>query len=192
MNPEDLSRCLRHGSGTFLARRRGAVGASLAAIGSLGVIALYQIGLIAHLPDPPLPGFDADKVHSSAEAYSLLAVPDAMLGLGSYAATAVLAAMGGPDRMTARPWLPLVLAGKVAFDVAQAVRLSWNEVTKQRALSVWSLFTMTATGVTALLVMPEAHAALQHLLHRRYEFAAEASVLGHRQGDTKERKVGAG
>ena len=48
---------------------------------------VYQIGLIAHLPDPPLPGFDADKVHGSAKAYALFAVPDAAIGLTSYAVT---------------------------------------------------------------------------------------------------------
>jgi hypothetical protein len=165
MTAEELSRSLRYGSGMFLARRRAAVGASLAAGGSLGVIALYQMGVIAHLPDPPLPGFDADKVHGSAEAYAMLAVPDAMLGLASYAVTAILAAMGGPDRTTARPWLPPALAAKVAFDVAQAARLTRNELTKQRALSVWSLITTGATGVTALLVMPEARAALHCLVH---------------------------
>ncbi|MGH2410521.1 MAG: vitamin K epoxide reductase family protein [Chloroflexota bacterium] len=163
MNPEELSQSLRHGSGTFLARRRAVVGASLAAMGSLGVIALYQLGMIAHLPDPPLPGFDADKVHGSASAYALLAAPDAMLGLGSYAATTLLAAMGGPDRATARPWLPLALAGKAAFDVAQAGRLTLNEVRKQHALSAWSVVTAAATGATAVLVVPETRAALRRL-----------------------------
>lgn len=165
MTPEELGQRLRRGSGTFLAGRRAVVGASLAAMGSLGVIALYQMGLIAHLPDPPLPGFDADKVHGSAEAYARLVTPDALLGLGSYAATALLAAMGGPDRATTRPWIPLALAAKVAFDVTQAGRLTLNEVTKQRALSAWSLLTTGATGATALLVVPEARAALRRLAH---------------------------
>ncbi|MGH2347392.1 MAG: vitamin K epoxide reductase family protein [Chloroflexota bacterium] len=165
MTPEELSRNLRYGSGAFPARRRAQVGASLAAMGALAVIALYQMGLIAHLPDPPLPGFDADKVHGSAEAYSLLAVPDAVLGLVSYAATTMLAAMGGADRTTRQPWLPLALAGKVAFDVAQAARLTRNELTKQRALSIWSLFVAGATGAAALLVVPEARAALHCLVH---------------------------
>src|SRR5579871_3628129 len=100
MNAEELSRCLRQGSGTFLERRRAVVGVSLAAMGSLGLIALYQIGVIAHLPDPPLPGFDADKVHGSAQAYARLATPDAVLGLGSYVTTLMLAAMGDADRAT--------------------------------------------------------------------------------------------
>jgi len=162
---QELSRQLRHGVGPFLGRRRAVVGASLAAMGSLGVIALFQMGIIGHLPDPPLPRFDADAVHGSAEAYAVLATPDAVLGLGSYAVTAMLAVIGGEDRATAQPWLPLALAGKVLFDLAQAGRLTLNEVTEQHALSAWSLVTTGATCVMAVLTVPETRAALRRLLH---------------------------
>ncbi len=172
MTPEKLGLSLRHGSGAGMARRRAMVGASLAAMGSLGVVALYQLGLIAHLPDPPLPGFDADKVHGSAEAYAILSTPDAVLGLGSYAVTAALAAMGAPDRATTRPWIPLALAAKVAFDLAQASRLTLNEVTEQRALSAWSMLTTGATLATAALVVPEARAAARHLIHCKGPFSS--------------------
>jgi hypothetical protein len=165
VTPENLSLRLRRGRDLFLERRRGMVSLSLAGMGSLGVIALYQMGIITHLPDPPLPGFDADKVHGSAKAYALLAAPDGALGLGSYAGTAILATIGGPDRAVEEPWIPLLLAGKIAFDVLQAARLSWNEVAEQHALSVWSLCTVAATGTTAVLVVPEARAALRCLAH---------------------------
>jgi len=164
MTPAELGSSLRHGSGADMARRRAMIGASLAALGSLGVIALYQLGVIGSLPDPPLPGFDADKVHGSAEAYAILSTPDAMLGLGSYAATAALAAMGAPNRAITRPWIPLALAAKVAFDLAQAGRLTLNEVTEQRALSAWSMITTGATLATAALVVPEARAAARRLI----------------------------
>ncbi len=87
MRPEELSAQLRHGAGPYLARRRGVVGLSLAAAGSMGLIALYQTGIIKHLPDPPLPWFDSDKVDASAEAYSYFATPDAALGLTNYGVT---------------------------------------------------------------------------------------------------------
>src|SRR5947207_67163 len=119
-----LSRELRTGTSPDLRRRRGIVGLSLLASASMGVIALYQTGLIRHLPEPPLPRLNADKVDASAEAYEKLAVPDAILGLGSYAATMGLAAMGGNDRARNLPLIPLALAAKVAFDVANAARLS--------------------------------------------------------------------
>jgi hypothetical protein len=67
---EALSRELRLGSGRFLTQRRGIVGLSLLAAGSMGLITLYQMGIIRHLPEPPLPMLNADKVDASAEAYS--------------------------------------------------------------------------------------------------------------------------
>lgn len=166
LTPEALGLALRQGAGRDLGRRRAMVGVSLAAMASLGVVALYQVGIVGRLPDPPLPGFDADAVHGSAAAYAILATPDAVLGLGSYAVTALLAALGGPDRATAQPWLPLALAGKVLFDLAQAGRLTWNELTEQHALSAWSLLTAGATCVTAVLVVPETRTALKRLRRR--------------------------
>ena len=68
MRATDLSRELRRDSGDFLEERRGIVCASLTAIGCMGLIALYQMGVIKHLPEPPLPGLDADKVDASDEA----------------------------------------------------------------------------------------------------------------------------
>src|SRR5919204_5081081 len=116
----ELSRELRTESTPDLARRRGIVALSLAASASMGVIALYQMGLLKHLPEPPFPIFNADRVDASAEAYERFSMPDAVLGLGSYAATAGLAAMGGSDRQREMPLIPVALAAKVAFDVANA------------------------------------------------------------------------
>ncbi len=163
MKPEDLSEQLRQGSGPFLARRRAVAGLSLAAAGSMGLIALYQLGLIRHLPDLPLPYFDADKVDASSEAYASLATPDGVLGLGSYAATMALAAAGGQERATERPWLPLALAAKVALDTAQAGRLTVHQWTKHRAFCIWCLLAAAATFAQVPLVVPEARAAWHRL-----------------------------
>ncbi len=117
-NAAELSRQLRTEKTPDLAHRRGIVALGLVASASMGVIALYQTGLIKHLPEPPLRMFDADRVDGSAEAYERFSMPDAVLGLGSYAATIGLAAMGGRDRARETPWIPLALAGKISFDVA--------------------------------------------------------------------------
>ncbi len=165
MRPEELSVQLRRGSGAFLARRRGVVGLSLAAIGSMGLIALYQMGIIRHLPEPPLPYFDADTVDAAAEAYTYLAMPDGVLGLGSYA-TLGLVAMGGADRATTRPWLPLLLAAKVAADTAVAGKLTVDQWTKHRAFCLWCLLAAGATFAQVPLVVPEARAAIRQLTGR--------------------------
>jgi uncharacterized membrane protein len=163
MKPEELSRQLREGTGKFLARRRGVVGASLVSIGSMALISLYQLGIIKHLPEPPLPRFDSDKVDAAPEAYSMLSMPDAPIGLGSYAATLALAAMGGEDRVRERPWIPLALAAKVLVDAAQAGKLSVDQWTKHRAFCFWCLIAAGATFTAVPLVLPEARAALKQI-----------------------------
>ena len=163
MTPEALSRELRLGSGPFLAPRRRVVGLSLLAAGAMMQVALYQTGIIPHIPEPPLPGLDADKVDAAAEAYAILATPDAILGLGSYAVTAGLAAMGGADRTETRPWIPLALAAKVAVDAAVAGKLTLDQWTRHRAFCSWCLLAAGATFATVPLVVPEAWAALRRL-----------------------------
>jgi uncharacterized membrane protein len=164
MKPEELSEQWRHGNSDGLRRRRGIVGLSLVAIGSMGLISLYQMGIITHLPEPPLPHLDADTVDASPEAYSRFATPDGALGIGSYALTMGLAAMAGQDRARTQPWIPLALAAKVAFDTSQAVRLTIDQATKQKAFCFWCLLSAASTFATVPLVVPETRAALRQLM----------------------------
>jgi hypothetical protein len=163
LNPEDLSRQLREGTGKFLARRRGVTGLSLVAAGSMALISLYQLGLIKHLPEPPLPYFDADKVDAAPDAYAMLSMPDAVIGFGSYAATLGLAAMGGEDRAAERPWIPLAMAAKALVDAGQAGKLSVDQWTQHRAFCFWCLLAAGATFAAVPLTLPEAHAALKQI-----------------------------
>ena len=159
----ELSRELRTESTPDLARRRGIVALSLVASASMGVIALYQMGLLKHLPEPRLPIFDADRVDASAEAYKRFSTPDAILGFGSHAATMGLAAMGGSDRARKAPWIPLALAAKVGFDVANAARLTVVQWKQHRAFCLWCLIAASATFAMAPLVICETKNAFQAL-----------------------------
>jgi hypothetical protein len=167
MKPEALSRELRLGSGNFLGQRRGIVGLSMVAAGSMGLITLYQMGIIKHLPEPPLPGLDADKVDASAEAYSRFSTPDGILGLGNYAVTMGLAAMGGQDRAKQQPWIPLALAAKVAFDLSQAIRLFFDQKSKYHAFCSWCLLAAGTTLATIPLVIPETYAAIRQVIRKK-------------------------
>jgi uncharacterized membrane protein len=166
MKAEELSRQLRGGSGQFLPQRRGIIALEMVAIGSMGLITLYQMGMLKHLPEPPLPGLDADKVDASAEAYSRFSTPDGVLGIGNYAITLGLAAMGGTDRSKEQPWIPLALAAKVAFDTSQAIRLFFDQKTKYQAFCSWCLLAAGTTLATIPLVLPETYTALRHLLQK--------------------------
>jgi hypothetical protein len=165
--PEELSEELRHGTGKFLRNRRGVVGLSLVAMGSMGLISLYQMGVIKHLPEPPLPYMDADKVDASDEAYAKFSMPDAVTALGSYAVTAVLASMGGKDRATAQPLVPLAMAAKVVFDSIQAGKLTVDQWAKHKAFCFWCLLGAAATFSMVPLVIDEAFTALRGILKRR-------------------------
>jgi hypothetical protein len=164
--PRVLSRHLRRKSTPNLRRRRGIVGLAFTAAASMGLIGLYQVGILRHLPEPPLPFFDADKVDGSEEAYSLLATPDAFIGLSSYSLTAALAAAGGPDRQADRPWLPLALAGKATVDAIQAARLSRDQWTRHRAFCFWCLVAAGATFAVVPLAFGEARDAVKELARR--------------------------
>ncbi len=163
MNATKLSYELREGESDFLDYRRWIVALGLTAAASMGLIAAYQMGLIKHLPEPPLPRMDADKVDASEEAYEKLQMPDAFLGLGSYAATMGLAAMGGKDRASTSPLIPLALLAKASLDAAQAAKLTVDQAVKHQAFCFWCLLAAAATFASVPLAIPEALAAWRKL-----------------------------
>jgi hypothetical protein len=160
-SPEQLSRELRETvDDRYLDARRRVVALSLTAAGCMGLIGLYQLGIIKHIPEPPLPAMDADEVDASGEAYEKLRVGDAFLGFVSYGVTMLLAAAGGRERRRKQRWLPVTLAGKAIVDTAQAARLTVDQWTKHRAFCFWCLTAAAATFITLPLTFREARAAI--------------------------------
>jgi hypothetical protein len=161
---EALGSSLRHGSRKSLRRRRGIFGLFLAASASMSVVALYQLGILKRVPELPSSTFDSDNITGSAKAYSLVATPDAVLAMGSYAVTMTLAAMGSPDRANEQPLLPIALAAKVGFDAVVAARFTLDEWRRHRSLCFWCLLASAATFVSVPLVFAEARAAIRRLM----------------------------
>ncbi len=117
--PADLRRDLRTNDpepGILL--RRAVIGTSLIGIAAMGVVTLFQSGTVRHLPDPPLDGFDSDKVNSSDTAYGW-GMPDAPLSIISHAFNIALATVGTSARRDEQPWAPL--AATLAAAPAAAV-----------------------------------------------------------------------
>jgi len=156
---EAVSDALRLGADHFLTRRRRTAALCLASIGSLGVVAAYQNGLIRHLPEPRLRVLDADRVDASGEAYQLLKTPDAALGIASTAVTLILAGMGGADRSRRRRWIPIALAVKALLDATFALFLTAEQATKHRKFCSWCLLAAIANLATVPQTWPEARAA---------------------------------
>ncbi len=127
------------------------------------MVALYQSGILRHLPDPPIGPFDSDTVDASGEAYHYLLTPDAAIGIASYAVTAVPAGMGTRDRASERPWIPLALAGKVASDALGAGFLTLEQISKHRKLCFWCLVAALTSILAVPAALPEARLAWHHL-----------------------------
>jgi len=163
---ERVSRELRLGSADVLRRRRRVAAMALSAMGSLGVVTAYQMGLFRHLPEPPLSIFDADGVDASGEAYHFLKTPDGALGLLSYAATVALAGMGTARRAQEKPWIPLALAVKVGLDAVSGLYLTVEQASRHRRFCSWCLTASALSLAMVPQVVPEARAAARHLLGR--------------------------
>jgi uncharacterized membrane protein len=159
--PVALAHDLRNGSSPYLRARRRIAGLSLFSSAILGVVALYQIGIVKRLPQPPGKAFDTKKVNGSVQAYSMASVPDAFLGLASYSATACLAALGPSNRAQTHPWMPLAMGAKLTLDAAMAVKLTATECTQIRAFSIFSLLAAAATLVALPLAFSEVKAAVR-------------------------------
>ncbi len=163
MTPTELSWQLRHSHAPYMKQRRAIAGLSLTAIGAMGLIALHQLGILSRLPDLPFAKFETNRITTSDTAYARLETPDGVLGLGNFAATLGLAAMGSPERATEQPLIPLALAAKTMFDVAMACSLLIKERKEFHALCLWCLLACSTTVASAGLALPEARAAWRHV-----------------------------
>ncbi|MBW3595633.1 MAG: vitamin K epoxide reductase family protein [Actinobacteria bacterium] len=159
----DLSDYLRTGSDSFVRGRRRTTALYLAGTAAFGVVTLYQMGLIKRVPEPRLPFLDADRVDASGEAYASLDMPDAILGMLSYAVTLMFVASGGKERATLRPWLPIAAAAKVLVDVASGGILTAEQAVKHRAFCSWCVGAAAVPVLSLPAVLPEALAALRSM-----------------------------
>lgn len=151
MKPQQLREDLQQGQSDHMNRRRMIIGLSFLGMAALGAVSLLQTGIVKHLPDPPVEGFNSDKVNSSESAYQFGA-PDGTLAVVSLAANLPLAAFGGEDRERDQPIVPIVAAGKAAVDAAMAAWYFYQMPTKEKAwcgycivgaITQWSIFALS-------------------------------------------------
>lgn len=166
MNPTQLSEELRKGNNPHMTRRRWIIGLSTLG-GSMGqLVTLYQTGIVSHLPDPPVPIFDADKVDASNYAYSRFNSPDGPLMVGNYAVTAWLASAGGLERARRNPLIPIAMGIKLVFDSALSAELAREEWKENKAFCEYCQVATVCSLASLVLAVPEVVEAFRTLFGR--------------------------
>ncbi|KAF3888145.1 MULTISPECIES: vitamin K epoxide reductase family protein [Nostocales] len=174
MEPNQLSQELREGNNPHMTRRRWIIGLSTLG-GSMGqIVSLYQTGIVKHLPDPPVPVFNADKVDASNYAYSRFNSPDGPIMVLNYALTAWLAAAGGLDRARRNPLLPIAMGVKILLDTVVSAELAREEWAENKAFCEYCQVATVCSIASLVLAAPEVLAATRVLLSRRDSKKAEA------------------
>jgi uncharacterized membrane protein len=126
--------------------------AASVALFTLLPIAAHQIGVLAHLPDPPGELFASDRITESKAAHPL-GIPDSLLGLGSYGITfsLILLARSHPR---ARRLLTLKLLGDgavAAFNVVRQVA-TFGKICSWCTGTALCTAVMVAAGHTSIAV----------------------------------------
>ena len=160
--PQQLRRELQESKESDLNLRRAIIGLSLLGMGAMTAVSLFQTGIIKHLPDPPIDGFDSDKVNSSDTAYAL-GVPDGAVSLASLAANIPLAAFGGENRAEKQPLIPLAFAAKTTVEAAVAGWYFYQMPTKEKAWCGYCIVGALANFGIAALALTEAKRAWKNL-----------------------------
>lgn len=159
---QKLRRELQESSDSDLNARRAVIGLSLVGIAAMSAVTLFQTGVVKHLPDPPIDGFDSDKVNSSDTAYAL-GVPDGALSLASLAANIPLAAFGGANRAEEMPLIPLAAAAKGVVEAAVAGWYFYQMPTKEKSWCGYCIVGALTNWSIAALTLMEAKKAWQSL-----------------------------
>lgn len=161
-SPAQIRSDLLAGSSGDVKRRRAIIVASLAGMAGMTAVSLLQTGILSHLPDPPLKGFDSDRVNLSRTAYAF-GVPDGTVALAGLAANLPLAALGARNRAQRAPWVPLLAAGKAAIEAAAAGWYFYQMPTKEKAWCGYCIAGALANAAIFALTLPEAKKALSAL-----------------------------
>ncbi len=163
MDAKQLSQELRQGKDPHMSRRRAIIGLSMLG-GSMGqIVTLYQTGIVNHLPDPPIPIFDADRVDASNYAYSRFNSPDGPIMVVTYALTAWLAAAGGLDRARRNPFIPIAMGVKLVLDTAVSGKLAQEEWSENKAFCEYCQVATVCSIASLVLAVPEILAAIRTL-----------------------------
>lgn len=165
MSPEELQQQIQNSDAPEMSYRRGIFVVSAIGIGAMAIVGLLQMGIVKHLPDPPVkkPHFDSDKVNSTKEAYSY-GMPDGPLTMAAHATAIAIAAAGPPDRYNNRPWLPLLATAVALPQAAIAAKYLFYQMPKvDKAWCPYCVTDALMHFATVALTIPESIKAFNSL-----------------------------
>ena len=139
--------------------------ASLLGMASMATVALFQIGVLRHLPDPPVDGFDSDHVNAP-ERTSVRGVPDGFRKFTGHAVMLALTAAWTADREARRPWLAFFAAGFALGQAIAAGRAVFRMPKVDKAWCGYRLIDAAVHFVTAAIMVPAAGWALCRRMRR--------------------------
>lgn len=113
----------------------------VAALGTLGVVALFQSGAMQTLPDPPGEIFASERITLSPAAHPM-GIPDSYLGLASYGTTLGLLLIANRC-----PWARRALGLKLMADAGLAGFNVVRQVVSFGKVCSWCTGTALATGM---------------------------------------------
>jgi hypothetical protein len=143
----------------------------------MGLGAARQLGLVKHLPDLPIRGFDSNRVITSPPAFAL-GIPDAPVAMTGLLANIPLALLGGRERSRTTPWLPIVIAAKAVAEVSVA---AWYLVQMRTRVHAWCAYCLLGASISAtiaILAVREACDALDGTKQRVAGVVGAALIAG--------------
>lgn len=163
---EQVSDALRRQDSRHLQARRRVAALQFISNAALSIVGLYQFGLLRRVPEPPLPGLGADAVDAAGEAYELGYTPDSTLGLASGGISLALAGMGGGNRASEHPLIPLAMFAKAVVDATSGLYLTAEQLTKHKRICSFCTVSALALVVSVPAAWPEARDALRAVRDR--------------------------
>lgn len=154
MDVEAIRDALREGNSPSLRRRRWLGRLSALGLADFGLISLYQLGAIRHLPDPPGKLFDSDRVIASEEGYRF-GVPDGPVALTLHALTLILASAGGSRRSGRPRILDVMLGGVVLAGAVGAAAYLANMIRVQKRACAYCLAGAAINFAMVPLALPD-------------------------------------
>lgn len=164
MNIDAVRTELTTGSGAALrARRTVAVIAAGLAV-DFAIIGMRQYGVIRHLPDLPVRGFDSNAVTTSRAAYPF-GIPDSALALVGLGGIIALATAKGSEATGRSAWFDVALGAATAIGAGGALYYL-NIMRRERALCAYCMIGSAGMFTMAVIAVPRALRSLMSRKHR--------------------------